>query len=1108
MNVIIVNESIKKAKKSARRILSDYLPNIGRDTWSGSITLAGLNRLKDRLNGASNKNMSVACHVVSSRKEIELAWVVGNRDKFDSEGNFAFRFTACDRKYIEMTESTQTLRNIIACLCEIAGYFHDIGKGYYFFQYKLDPASDSKSYSDPERHEFLSYKYFIHLFGDGVKRSQEKTGEKTEYLAGSIDGAMRSLRGAIKSDPALNLPDLGVQPSTFFTIDAIHSSVKIIAHLILTHHKLGDDFASLDPFKFVECVYTYNYTFNDDAPEANKDQTYAQQKWILQEKELTDKIIGAIDRLLDYYERCEKEQAQSVDRFFDDEHSAMLYSHYMLRPLFIVADQSFSSRQMSGGEVKDFKITPFANLKDNNTPNQTLLEHLSGVGKLANKTARFAMNSVWGRMQMNTVDASEVLLAKVPAKYELNYGWQDASARAIAGADIKAHDGFLGIVMAKTGAGKTRANVKIMSALSDYKDLRFSCLLGMKSLTLQTFDEITEELKLAGVVGLIGSSETQKYHDINNSVDEEIEIKGEGVSANREEDSEYLEYSKIKNNININYDPKDILNFKSKRDSKLKKMIDSPVVVSTIDYLINGMNADRSSKTRFLVRMMTSDLIIDEIDAYNMKQFTSVLTMIYLAGLYGRRVIVSSATLSQALSDQIRAAYVKGFGVYQKTLDLQSSTVHLGLFCHESSLCQVINAEKDNDKLDDYYAQFLSAIEKDDVKRRVEALDISGYVGNPLAYGEVFSDIVNHVPVMHDRHHCVSEEGIRVSTGVIKFSNTRDTAWMASNLLSGALFLGDDYCVLAECYHSRQFEVKKSFTERELKTILTRKKGDADFLKQAVIKRAIKEAKKRKVKNIIILVITTPIIETGRDFDFDWAITEPVGHRELIQLSGRVLRHRDIVIGRDRPNIAVLSHSLKLVRSADLLSAYSMPGPEQEDYRLSEKYKKSPFYSLFEYKKDGDRIDASVTLRHADDPGPIRGIEQLLETVYLQSKKCSFSQLTENTENFLTAKHPHENRFRERTKEIELFYNVGKFYVADDKNRLVPSNRVASFDLDDDLNAISTVVEASLEEILSRYEKEFNADLPISVVDYEGEKTSRHYSEKLGIFDYPNEAGH
>lgn len=45
-------------------------------------------------------------------------------------------------------------------------------------------------------------------------------------------------------------------------------------------------------------------------------------------------------------------------------------------------------------------------------------------------------------------------------------------------------------------------------------------------------------------------------------------------------------------------------------------------------------------------------------------------------------------------------------------------------------------------------------------------------------------------------------------------------------------------------------------------------------------------------KKTLIIVIATSVIEVGVDYDFDWLLTEPSTSSAMIQLAGRLLRHR------------------------------------------------------------------------------------------------------------------------------------------------------------------------------------------------------------------------
>ncbi len=63
--------------------------------------------------------------------------------------------------------------------------------------------------------------------------------------------------------------------------------------------------------------------------------------------------------------------------------------------------------------------------------------------------------------------------------------------------------------------------------------------------------------------------------------------------------------------------------------------------------------------------MMSSDLILDEIDGYEPKSLIAVLRLVQLAAMYGRHVICSSATLSATVADSIYRAFESGVSFAQ-----------------------------------------------------------------------------------------------------------------------------------------------------------------------------------------------------------------------------------------------------------------------------------------------------------------------------------------------------------------------------------------------------------------------------------------------------------
>jgi len=95
-------------------------------------------------------------------------------------------------------------------------------------------------------------------------------------------------------------------------------------------------------------------------------------------------------------------------------------------------------------------------------------------------------------------------------------------------------------------------------------------------------------------------------------------------------------------------------------------------------------------------------------------------------------------------------------------------------------------------------------------------------------------------------------------------------------------------------YHSRQVMLLRSEQERHLDQALKRKEKQDEqpvAFSNEVIRQHLDST---EVENVIFILVATPVEEVGRDHDFDWAIIEPSSYRSIIQLAGRVLRHRKL----------------------------------------------------------------------------------------------------------------------------------------------------------------------------------------------------------------------
>lgn len=93
MMVTFVSECEKKALPKTRRVLDAFANRIGSRTWQTVITNEGLSAVKKLLRRTASKNTAVSCHWIRSRSRSELQWVIGNKDKFNTQGHVPVNFT-------------------------------------------------------------------------------------------------------------------------------------------------------------------------------------------------------------------------------------------------------------------------------------------------------------------------------------------------------------------------------------------------------------------------------------------------------------------------------------------------------------------------------------------------------------------------------------------------------------------------------------------------------------------------------------------------------------------------------------------------------------------------------------------------------------------------------------------------------------------------------------------------------------------------------------------------------------------------------------------------------------------------------------------------------
>ncbi|MDQ6961994.1 MAG: CRISPR-associated endonuclease Cas3'' [Mariprofundaceae bacterium] len=159
MMVTFVSECEKKALNRTRRVLDAFANRIGRNTWQTVISKEGLDAVRHALKQSASRNTAVSCHWIRSRSRSDLKWVVGNKDKFNSQGIVAVNYTNQENilkiddieidinSYVANTKKQSLVNHLFAVgyvsylLCKqltdneklakavfIAGCWHDMGK--------------------------------------------------------------------------------------------------------------------------------------------------------------------------------------------------------------------------------------------------------------------------------------------------------------------------------------------------------------------------------------------------------------------------------------------------------------------------------------------------------------------------------------------------------------------------------------------------------------------------------------------------------------------------------------------------------------------------------------------------------------------------------------------------------------------------------------------------------------------------------------------------------------------------------------------------------------------------------------------------------------------
>lgn len=578
----------------------------------------------------------------------------------------------------------------------------------------------------------------------------------------------------------------------------------------------------------------------------------------------------------------------------------------LARAALIFADHTVSARWHPGQDGA-LRANTGRNPKTGRVElNQELFGHLQAVGEQAGEAAYRLCNV---RLPALSDEAVEQILK--PSIHP-RFLWQNAAVAALSALREASDAPVLVMNMAGTGSGKTRANAKCACALGRPGGIRFATALNLRSLTLQTGTAYREQLNIGTdeCATIIGDQVVKKMYDAGRRLDR----------LNGDENDDELEFDANE----LDFVPPAWLEEWLEQHDRQKAILGAPVLVSTVDYLIAAGDPHRQGHhVSAMLRVADSDLILDEVDSYDPKALVAILRLVQLAAFFGRNIICSSATLALPIAEALHQAFGSGLQM-RAALHEVSVSGHVVLIDNLAKprcfgLGKPFRAEYEGHLRDMFGAM------SNDSRRYAELVRFRVKKGAEKWWDGWLSMVVAGVLRMHANNAwAFADTGKRVSFGLVRIANI-GTAIEVARYLAEQL----PYARVA-CYHANDFVIQRYQKERRLDQLLTRHQGNARIESDAEI-RALVEGS--VPPDVPFIVVATPVEEIGRDHDFDWAVIEPSSIQSIVQVAGRVNRHR--LEAKSAANIAILEANARFVRhllaGQKKRAAFIHPGLEQDD---------------------------------------------------------------------------------------------------------------------------------------------------------------------------------
>jgi len=894
MNILLVSQCDKRALTETRRILDQFAERRGDRTWQTPITEAGLTTLRRLLRKTARKNTAVACHWIRGRDHSELLWIVGDTSRFNAQGAVPTNSTSRNIRHSEDENDWHTGVDI-RLLAELAALLHDLGKASRAFQDRLRGKLKERNLF---RHEWVSLRMFHAFVGDdddeGWLRRLADSETSSEQLWIGAGRYQRDGLDASDAYPFRTLPPLAAA----------------VAWLVVTHHRLpmvpvrtqdglqaplGRRSLEFNGSQLETLLSFVAHDWNELHQPAPREQIEAywkpadnlpvvQPKWRARAARIARGLI----------ELRRRREGNWLDN---------PYVMHLARLSLMLADHHYSSLPINSPQriQGDRPTSLFANTDPNGQLKQPLDEHLLGVARDAGLIA----HALPGFEHHLPRLARHRGLRK--RSTEARFAWQDKAADAAASLrDAAREHGMFIVNMASTGCGKTLANARLLYALADpQQGMRATYALGLRTLTLQTgrsyrIDLQLDEDELAIRVG--GSA--------NRALFEFYEQKAEALGS---ASSQAL----IEEDGHVFFEGNALdhpLLSRALHDRDVRNLLSAPMLVCTVDHLAPATESVRAGRQIApMLRLMSSDLVLDELDDYDLDDLPALTRLVHWAGLLGTRIVLSSATLPPALVEGMFMAYRAGRVHYRRNRGVNCrSAEQVEIPClwvdeFDVHTAHCVDAEAFTAGHARFVSQRAEQLAKAVPLRRSELIPLQI---TTRQRSEIRAEFARHVLDASLRLHKSHGEicptsGKRVSFGLVRMANINPLFDVAQSLFKLGAPLGTriHLCV----YHARFPLIQRSAIEHLLDTAFNRRSASGKAVYHVPAVRTAIDA--HPEQDHLFVVLASPVCEVGRDWDADWAIAEPSSMRSLIQLAGRVQRHRRTP--RNEPNVLIFDTNLR-----------------------------------------------------------------------------------------------------------------------------------------------------------------------------------------------------